>query len=223
MQHLLELSWRNALSEEIEQEYFKQLTAFVDEAYRSHPQAIFPEYTKVFSVLNSCPIEEVSVVILGQDPYPTKGHANGLCFSVEENVRPLPKSLTNIFKEINTDLGKPIPSNGNLERWAKQGVLLLNSTLTVQEGLPNSHAGKGWEQFTAAVIRTVATYNSHVVYLLWGAKAQEKTHYIDPSTNLVLTAAHPSPLAAYRGFFGCKHFSTANAYLTSKGKRAIDW
>lgn len=223
MQHLLELSWRNALSEEIEQEYFKQLTAFVDEAYGRHPQAIFPEYAKVFSALNCCPIEAVSVVILGQDPYPTRGHANGLCFSVEESVRPLPKSLLNIFKEINTDLGKPIPSNGNLERWATQGVLLLNSVLTVQEGLPTSHAGKGWEQFTAAVIRTIARSNSQVVYLLWGAKAQEKAQYIDSSTNLILPAAHPSPLAAYRGFFGCKHFSAANAYLTSNGKQAIDW
>lgn len=223
MQQSIEQSWRNALTEEFEQAYFKQLTHFVEEAYSKHPNAVFPEYHNIFAALNCCPIHEINVVILGQDPYPTKGHANGLCFSVEEHVRPLPKSLSNIFKEINDDLGKSIPPNGNLERWAKQGVLLLNSTLTVQEGLPNSHAGKGWEQFTAAVVRKVANSNTNVVYLLWGSKAQEKIAFIDQANNLILTSAHPSPLAAYRGFFGCKHFSAANNYLTSKGKQAINW
>ncbi len=219
----LEASWHNALKQEFDKDYFKKLTDFVRLAYQQYPNAIFPKGSQIFRALDLCPLDKVRVVILGQDPYPTRGHAHGLCFSVEEHVRPFPKSLNNIFKELESDLGIPVPPNGDLARWAEQGVLLLNSVLTVSEGQPDSHAGKGWEMFTDAVIRSVSDQKEGVVYLLWGSKAQKKAEFVDSYKNLVLKSVHPSPLSAHRGFFGCKHFSLTNSYLQSKGKQSINW
>lgn len=223
MEIKLEESWKKALSNEFEKPYFNALTEFVKREYQEKPGAVFPKGSEIFRALDLCPLGKVKVVILGQDPYPTRGHAHGLCFSVEEHVRPFPKSLNNIFKEIQTDLGEPFPENGSLIRWAEQGVLLLNATLTVLEGRPESHAGKGWEQFTDAVIRELNQRMEGVVYMLWGSKAQMKASIVDDSKNLILKTVHPSPLSAHRGFFGSKHFSQANAYLLSKGESAIVW
>jgi uracil-DNA glycosylase len=223
MEIKLEDSWKKALSNEFEKPYFSALTEFVKNEYRQNPGAVFPKGNEIFRALDLCPLDKVKVVILGQDPYPTRGHAHGLCFSVEEHVRPFPKSLNNIFKEIQTDLGQAFPENGSLIRWAEQGVLLLNATLTVLEGRPESHAGKGWEQFTDAVIRELNERREGVVYMLWGSKAQMKASIVDVSKNLILKTVHPSPLSAHRGFFGSKHFSQANTYLVSKGKSAIVW
>lgn len=223
MEIKLEESWKKALSNEFEKPYFNALTEFVKREYQEKPGAVFPKGSEIFRALDLCPLDKVKVVILGQDPYPTRGHAHGLCFSVEEHVRPFPKSLNNIFKEIQTDLGQPFPENGSLIRWAEQGVLLLNATLTVLEGRPESHAGKGWEQFTDAVIRELNQRREGVVYMLWGSKAQMKASIVDDSKNLILKTVHPSPLSAHRGFFGSKHFSQANAYLLSKGESAIVW
>ena len=223
MEIKLEDSWKKALSNEFEKPYFNALTEFVKKEYQQNPGAVFPKGGEIFRALDLCPLDKVKVVILGQDPYPTRGHAHGLCFSVEEHVRPFPKSLNNIFKEIQTDLGEPFPENGSLIRWAEQGVLLLNATLTVLEGRPESHAGKGWEQFTDAVIRELNQRREGVVYMLWGSKAQMKASIVDDSKNLILKTVHPSPLSAHRGFFGSKHFSQANAYLLSKGESAIVW
>jgi len=219
----LETGWQEVLSTEFEKPYFKSLIHFLDEEKTNNPSQIFPNEDEIFSAFSACPFDQVRVVILGQDPYPNRGHAHGLCFSVSEDVKPFPKSLTNIFKEIQSDLEKPFPENGNLFRWAKQGVLLLNSTLTVQEGKPESHANKGWEIFTDAVISALATNKTSCVYLLWGAKAQQKAQQVDPRKNLVLYSPHPSPLSAYRGFFGCKHFSKTNEYLLSNGGKEINW
>jgi uracil-DNA glycosylase len=223
MEIKLEKSWKEALSAEFNKTYFLDLVAFVKSEYTSKKGHIFPKGDQIFRALNDCPLSDVKVVILGQDPYPTRGNAHGLCFSVEEDVRPFPKSLVNIFKEIEADLGIPFPENGSLVRWAEQGVLLLNAVLTVEEGKPESHARKGWEQFTDAVISAVNQNNSQVVYLLWGSKAQEKAAQVDSTNNLILKTVHPSPLSAYRGFFGCKHFSATNNYLVSKGKNSINW
>jgi uracil-DNA glycosylase len=223
MEMIQEISWLNALSEEMEKPYFKDLMLFIQSEYVSSPNGIFPSPDVIFRAIDLCPLSDVQVVILGQDPYPTKGHAHGLCFSVEEDVRPFPKSLNNIFKEIENDLGLPHPENGSLMRWAKQGVLLLNSVLTVREGQPESHARKGWEEFTDAVIKRISQERQHVVYMLWGSKAQEKAKMLDENTNLILRAPHPSPLSSYRGFFGCKHFSQTNTYLIGKGKKGIEW
>lgn len=219
----LEESWKKALLNEFEQPYFSALSAFVRQEYASQPNSIFPEGKYIFRALDLCPLNQVKVVILGQDPYPTKGHAHGLCFSVEEHVKPLPKSLQNIYKELFNDIGKPLLSNGSLVSWAEQGVLLLNSVLTVVEGKPESHAGKGWERFTDAVIKVLAEQKKEIVYLLWGSKAQQKAGFVDQTENLVLTSVHPSPLSAHRGFFGSGHFSKTNAYLTEKGKAPINW
>jgi uracil-DNA glycosylase len=219
----LEESWKKALLNEFEQPYFSALSAFVRQEYASQPNSIFPEGKYIFRALDLCPLDQVKVVILGQDPYPTKGHAHGLCFSVEEHVKPLPKSLQNIYKELFNDIGKPVSSNGSLVSWAEQGVLLLNSVLTVVEGKPESHAGKGWERFTDAVIKVLAEQKKEIVYLLWGSKAQQKAGFVDQTENLVLTSVHPSPLSAHRGFFGSGHFSKTNAYLTEKGKAPINW
>ena len=219
----LEESWKKALLNEFEQPYFSALSAFVRQEYASQPNSIFPDGKYIFRALDLCPLDQVKVVILGQDPYPTKGHAHGLCFSVEEHVKPLPKSLQNIYKELFNDIGKPISSNGSLVSWAEQGVLLLNSVLTVVEGKPESHAGKGWERFTDAVIKVLAEQKKEIVYLLWGSKAQQKAGFVDQTENLVLTSVHPSPLSAHRGFFGSGHFSKTNAYLTEKGKAPINW
>lgn len=223
MEVKLEESWKKALESEFKKQYFVDLVQFVKQQYASKPNTVFPAGNQIFRALDLCPIDAVKVVILGQDPYPTKGHAHGLCFSVEEHVRPFPKSLLNIFKEIESDLGQPFPPNGSLVRWAEQGVLLLNAVLTVEEGKPESHARKGWELFTDAVINVLNERKSGIVYLLWGAKAQEKAVQVDPSKNLILKTVHPSPLSAHRGFFGSKHFSKTNEYLMQTGKEPINW
>lgn len=223
MEVRMEDSWKLVLQEEFSKPYFTELTNFVKEQYRLNPGAIFPKGDQIFRALNVCPLKSVKVVILGQDPYPTRGHAHGLCFSVEENVKPFPKSLVNIFKEIESDLGQVFPENGSLVRWAEQGVLLLNAVLTVEEGKPDSHARKGWEQLTDAIITALNNNNDNVVYLLWGSKAQEKASQVDSAKNLILKTVHPSPLSAYRGFFGCKHFSKTNEYLLKNRKSPIIW
>jgi uracil-DNA glycosylase len=219
----LDPSWKEVLNEEFDKPYFEHLVSFVKQAYQRNPKGVFPEGKYIFRALDLCPFDKVKVVILGQDPYPTKGHAHGLCFSVEETVKPLPKSLQNIYKELHTDIGKPISSNGSLLPWAQQGVLLLNSVLTVEEGSPDSHSGKGWEQFTDAVIKVLSEQKKEIVYLLWGSKAQKKAVHVNPSENLLLQSVHPSPLSAHRGFFGSAHFSKTNDYLLKKGKAPINW
>lgn len=219
----IEKSWKNVLNDEFEKPYFQHLISQVKSAYHNHPNAIFPKGSQIFRAFDLCPIGEVRVVILGQDPYPTRGHAHGLCFSVESNVRPLPKSLQNIFKEMKEDLGVEIPVHGDLSHWANQGVLLLNSVLTVQEGLANSHKDYGWQIFTDKVIQTVSDKCENVVFILWGASAISKTVLIDQSRHKILSSVHPSPLSAHRGFFGSKPFSSTNAYLKLVGKREINW
>ncbi len=219
----IESSWKKLLSEEFEKDYFKDLVDFVQLEYQEHPNGIFPKGDQIFRAFDACPVDQVKVVVLGQDPYPTKGHAHGLCFSCDSNVKPLPKSLSNIFKELQSDLGKEIPSSGDLSHWAKQGVLLLNATLTVREGQPDSHAGKGWEQFTDAVISKLNDEKTGIIYVLWGSKAQQKAASVDEEQNLILKASHPSPLSAYRGFLGSRPFSQCNLYLESNGKTPINW
>jgi uracil-DNA glycosylase len=213
-------SWKTLLEQEFDKPYFHDLIAFVRSEYAT--QTVYPPGKEIFSAFDACPFEDVKVVIIGQDPYHGRGQANGLCFSVRDGVR-MPPSLVNIFKEIQQDLGKPIPASGDLQRWARQGVLLLNATLTVRESSPASHQGKGWETFTDSVIRLVSERKSGVVFLLWGAYAQKKGEIIDRSRHLVLMSAHPSPFSADRGFFGNKHFSKTNDYLRSKGLKEIDW
>lgn len=214
------ISWKSQLAEEFQKPYFEQLTGFVKSEYQSH--VVYPPGKEIFRAFEECDFSNVKVVILGQDPYHGPGQANGLCFSVHDGVR-VPPSLVNIFKEIKADLGKAIPTSGELERWAEQGVLLLNATLTVRAGSPGSHQNKGWETFTDAVIKKVSDDKQNVVFLLWGAYAQKKGEIIDRNKHLVLMSAHPSPFSADRGFFGCKHFSKANAYLKSKGLKEIEW
>ena len=216
----IEDSWKRRLADEFEKEYFVRLTDFVKSEYRQG--AVYPPGSSMFNAFAHCPFDKVKVVILGQDPYHEPGQAHGLCFSVQDDV-PFPPSLVNIFKEIQSDLGKPIPATGNLTRWADQGVLLLNATLTVRAHQAGSHQNRGWETFTDAVIHRLAQERSHIVYLLWGAYAQRKGAFIDGKKNLVLKSAHPSPLSAYRGFFGNKHFSQANDYLVATGQTPIDW
>ncbi|MFM7683703.1 MAG: uracil-DNA glycosylase, partial [Bacteroidota bacterium] len=199
------------------------LTNDIRQLYTDKKGLVFPKANQIFRAFELCPFDQVKVVLLGQDPYPTSGHAHGLSFSVEPDVRPFPKSLTNIFKEIQSDLGKSFPSNGNLERWAKQGVLLLNTVLTVEEGKPDSHYGLGWEKFTDAVIQKINSEKEGVVFMLWGSKAIAKELMIDKSKHLILKSVHPSPLSAYRGFFGCKHFSKSNEFLLMLEKPEIDW
>ncbi|MFN8333788.1 MAG: uracil-DNA glycosylase [Cyclobacteriaceae bacterium] len=214
------ISWKSQLAEEFQKPYFEQLTAFVKSEYQTH--TVYPPGKEIFRAFDECDFANVKVVILGQDPYHGPGQANGLCFSVHEGVR-VPPSLVNIFKEIHADLGKPIPASGELERWAEQGVLLLNATLTVRAASPGSHQNKGWETFTDAVIKKISDEKQNVVFLLWGAYAQKKGEIIDRNKHLVLMSAHPSPFSADRGFFGCKHFSKANAYLKSMGLKEIEW
>jgi uracil-DNA glycosylase len=216
----IEPSWKSRLSGEFEKPYFQQLTEFIKSEYLAG--TVYPPGKEIFKAFDSCDFDQVKVVILGQDPYHGPGQANGLCFSVREGIR-MPPSLINIFKEIHNDLGIPMPRSGDLERWARQGVLLLNATLTVRASLPGSHQNKGWELFTDAVIKTLSAEKQHIVFLLWGAYAQKKGEMIDRARHLVLMSAHPSPFSADRGFFGCKHFSKANAYLRSKGLNEIDW
>ena len=212
--------WKNALSAEFEKPYFKALTDFVREEYAAG--TVFPKGKNIFRAFDKCPFDKLKVVIIGQDPYHGEGQANGLCFSVGEGV-PFPPSLQNIFKEVNSDTGAPIPQSGELDRWAEQGVLMLNAVLTVRAHQAASHAGKGWEQFTDAVVRAIAERKSGVVYMLWGSYAQRKGAIADPNNNLILKSVHPSPLSSYRGFFGCRHFSRANEYLRSIGKEEIVW
>ena len=212
--------WKALLQDEFDKPYFETLTRFVKEEYAS--RQIFPAGRNIFRAFDKCPLSSLKVVIIGQDPYHGPGQANGLCFSVGEGV-PFPPSLQNIFKEVAADIGTPIPASGELDRWAEQGVLLLNSVLTVREHCAASHAGRGWEQFTDAVVRAVAERKEGVVYMLWGSYAQKKGAIANPAKNLILKAVHPSPLSAYRGFFGCKHFSQANQYLQQIGKTPIEW
>ncbi len=220
MQVNINASWKTLLQPEFDSPYFEQLTNFVRSEY-SNAQ-IFPPAAKIFSAFDHCSLDNVKVVILGQDPYHDVGQANGLCFSVNDGIK-MPPSLVNIFKEISDDLGKPFPLSGNLERWADQGVLLLNATLTVRAHQAASHQGRGWETFTDNVIARVSAAKSNVVFMLWGTYAIRKAALIDKSKHLILTAPHPSPLSAYRGFLGCKHFSKANEYLRSTNQKEIDW
>jgi uracil-DNA glycosylase len=216
----IEPSWKQRLAEEFNKPYFLQLIEFVKNEYQSN--TVYPPGKEIFKAFDSCDFEQTKVVIIGQDPYHGPGQANGLCFSVRDSVR-MPPSLVNIFKEIKNDLGKPIPASGDLERWANQGVLLLNATLTVRASTPGSHQNKGWEAFTDAVIQKISAEKENVVFLLWGAYAQKKGEIIDRSKHLVLMSAHPSPFSADRGFFGNKHFSKTNQYLKSKGLKEIEW
>jgi len=220
MQVRIEESWRTHLQGEFDKPYFATLTQFVRSEYAT--RQIFPPGRQIFNAFDLCPFDHVKVVIIGQDPYHDDGQANGLCFSVNPGT-PFPPSLQNIFKEISDDLGRPMPTDGDLSRWARQGVLLLNATLTVRAHQAGSHQGKGWEQFTDAVIHELSAHRDHLVFMLWGSYAKAKGAQIDTSRHCILTAAHPSPLSAYRGFFGCHHFSLANAYLTSHGLTPIDW
>lgn len=216
-------SWHPVLLDEFNSPYFQVLQEKVAQAYLLSAPLVFPPLDQLFKAFEFCSWQDLRVVILGQDPYPTKGHAHGLCFSVASDVRPLPKSLNNIFKERSSDLQLPDLPNGNLEHWAQQGVLLLNSVLTVYEGQADSHKKWGWEQFTDAVIDKIATEKENMVFVLWGAKAQAKASRIDSSKHLILKAVHPSPLAAHRGFFGSKPFSKTNAFLRMLGKQEIQW
>ena len=217
------LSWSNVINEEFHKDYFIHLNETVTKFYAAETKRVFPPEELIFRAFDLCSFEKLKVVILGQDPYPTFGNANGLSFSVADSVKGLPKSLKNIFLEVQDDLKIDFPKNGNLERWANQGVLLLNSILTVDEGSPNSHKDIGWEQFTDAVIHKISTEKSNIVFLLWGTKAIAKKEMINCKKHLVLTAPHPSPLSAYRGFFGCKHFSQTNQYFRKLGITEINW
>ena len=216
----IEQSWKERLADEFGKAYFKQLTEFVRDEYRK--TTVYPRGSHIFNAFEHCPFEKVKVVLLGQDPYHEPGQAHGLCFSVLAGV-PFPPSLINILKEIESDLGKPMPPNGDLTRWADQGVLLLNATLTVRAHAAGSHQNKGWETFTDAVIERLNSDRNHVVYLLWGSYAQRKGSFINASRNLVLKSAHPSPLSAYRGFLGNRHFSQTNDYLIASGQIPIEW
>ena len=216
----IEESWKEALMPEFSKDYFIRLTDFVRKEY--HETTVYPPGKLIFNAFNLCPFDKVKVVIIGQDPYHGPEQAHGLCFSVNDGIQP-PPSLVNIFKEINSDLGKPIPQSGNLTRWAEQGVLLLNATLTVRAHQAGSHQRRGWEEFTDAVIRKLAEEKSNLVFILWGSYAQKKGAFIDRNKHLVLTSVHPSPLSAHNGFFGNHHFSLANDYLVKNGKTAIDW
>lgn len=217
---VIEESWKAALQEEFNKPYFLLLKDFLVEERKNH--IVYPPGKLIFSAFNHAPFDSVKVVILGQDPYHGKGQANGLCFSVSDGIG-MPPSLVNIFKEIQNDLEYPLPTSGNLERWADQGVLLLNAMLTVRANEAGSHQGRGWEQFTNSVIQHLSREKEGIVFLLWGKYAQAKEELIDSSKHHILKAAHPSPFSAYNGFFGCKHFSKANAFLSEQGKKEIDW
>ena len=216
----IEASWGRVLADEFEKPYFKSLTEFVRNEYHQGP--CYPPGRQIFAAFDLCPFDKVKVVIIGQDPYHEPGQAEGLCFSVAQGVTP-PPSLVNIFKEIEDDLGTPPPPDGSLRRWAEQGVLLLNATLTVRAPMAGSHQRRGWEEFTDAVISRLAQERTGIVFILWGSYAQRKGAVIDRTRHLVLQSAHPSPLSAYRGFFGNHHFSTANAYLEKQGLAPIQW
>ncbi len=213
-------SWRQVLQPEFDKPYFELLTDFVRHAYRT--TQCFPPAGHIFRAFDLCPFDKVRVVIIGQDPYHDVNQAHGLCFSVQDGI-PAPPSLVNIYKELNRDLGKPIPTSGNLTHWAEQGVLLLNATLTVEAHKAGSHQGKGWEELTDAAIQALNKQRENIVFMLWGSYAQRKGKYIDRKKHLVLEAVHPSPLSAYRGFIGCGHFSQANNYLQQLGLPPIQW
>lgn len=216
----LEESWKHVLSEEFDKTYFQSLIQFVKSEYES--RQVYPKGSNIFRAFDSTPFQDVKVVILGQDPYHGPGQANGLCFSVNEGVR-IPPSLSNIYKEVEANTGERVDRSGDLNRWAEQGVLLLNATLTVRAHEAGSHQNKGWEKFTDAAISALNLHKSGLVYMLWGSYAQKKGSIIDGESNLVLKSPHPSPLAAHRGFFGNGHFSKANDYLKLTGKAEIAW
>lgn len=216
----LHSSWKKILGEEFNKAYFESLITFVKDEYQS--TEVYPPGSKIFSALDHTPFEKVKVVILGQDPYHGRGQANGLCFSVSDGV-PIPPSLRNIYAEIKSDIGVPNPLSGDLERWANQGVLLLNATLTVRAHQAGSHQNRGWEIFTDAVVEKLSQERENLVFMLWGSYAQKKGKVIDRGQHCVLTAPHPSPLSAHRGFLGCKHFSAANKYLSEKGIGEVQW
>ncbi len=216
----LEESWKLRLTEEFDKDYFIKLVEFIKNEYNQH--TIYPPAGQIFRAFQLCPFEQVKVVIIGQDPYHGPGQAHGLCFSVNNGVT-FPPSLRNIFFEIKNDLGIPPPKNGDLSRWAEQGVLLLNATLTVRASQAGSHQRQGWEIFTDAVIRLIASERENMVFMLWGAYAQKKCTFINSEKHLILTSAHPSPLSAYNGFFNNKHFSKANRWLIANGEKPIEW
>lgn len=220
MQVRINKDWQTLLQAEFDKPYFADLVSFVHSEYATH--RIYPPGKLIFNAFDACPPGKLKVVILGQDPYHGEGQAHGLCFSVNDGV-PLPPSLVNIYKEISEEYGKPAPASGNLLRWANQGVLLLNATLTVRANIAGSHQGRGWETFTDAVIKSISDNKENVVFLLWGAYAGRKAEMIDTAKHCVLKSAHPSPLSAYRGFFGNGHFRKANDYLVSTGQTPIDW
>ena len=216
----IESSWKDKLTSEFEKPYFADLVNFVKQEYTSY--TVYPNGRQLFNAFEKTPFPNVKVVILGQDPYHEPGQAHGLCFSVNEGV-PLPPSLQNIYKELETDLGIPVRSSGNLEHWASQGVLLLNATLTVRAHQAGSHQRRGWETFTDAVIHRIAEEKEHIVFILWGSYAQQKGAFVDQRKHLVIKSPHPSPLSSYRGFFGSKPFSKANEYLEATGQKPISW
>jgi uracil-DNA glycosylase len=216
----IDSSWKTVLADEFEKPYFSQLTTAVSRAYQE--QSVFPATQDIFNAFSLCPFDQVKVVILGQDPYHGENQAHGLAFSVPDGSK-IPPSLKNIYKEIKADVGTDIKDSGNLERWARQGVLLLNATLTVEQSKPGSHQGLGWETFTDMVIKTISEQKEQVVFLLWGNFAHSKAKLIDSSKHLILEASHPSPLSAHRGFLGCKHFSQTNNYLERQGLIPIEW
>ena len=218
---MIQNDWLQAVGAEFRQPYYRQLYQFVREEYSTH--VIYPPADDIFNALHLTPLSEVKVLILGQDPYHNEHQAHGLSFSVLPDQTDIPPSLQNIYKELQDDLGCRIPNNGYLEKWAKQGVLLLNTVLTVRAHQANSHQGHGWEQFTDAIIRAVNEQDRPIVYMLWGRPAQSKSAMLNNPKHLVLTAPHPSPLSAYRGFFGCRHFSRANEFLEANGVAPIDW
>jgi len=216
----IESSWKELLKEEFEADYFASLKEFLIQEKSKY--RVYPPGSLIFNAFDKTPVDKVKVVILGQDPYHGKGQAHGLCFSVQAGVKP-PPSLVNIFKELNSDLNIPVPNHGNLEKWAEQGVLLLNATLTVRAAQAGSHQNKGWETFTNAAIQKLATHKKGLIFILWGRFAQAKAELINSTDHYILKAAHPSPFSAYNGFFGCKHFSKTNEILIAQNKTPIDW
>lgn len=218
----IEEGWKDRLQGEFDQPYFEQLANFVRSEYANPNYSVYPPAGKIFEAFNATPFEDVKVVIIGQDPYHGPGQANGLCFSVNPGI-PFPPSLLNIFKEIQSETGKPIPTDGDLSRWARQGVLLLNSSLTVRAHTPKSHSSIGWERLTDAAVRALAEQRENLVFILWGADAMRKGSFINRERHLVLTSPHPSPLSAHRGFFGNNHFNLTNEYLTAHNKTPIIW
>lgn len=222
MQVRIQPEWHAALAEEFDKPYFEQLASRVRAEYADPMLRVYPPASRIFAAFDACPFEKVKVVIIGQDPYHGPGQADGLSFSVQPGVK-MPPSLVNILREVSDDTGAPTPADGSLQRWADQGVLMLNASLTVREHLPGSHAGYGWSDFTDAVVKALSERRSGLVFMLWGSHAIRKGSAIDRSRHLVLTAPHPSPLSAYRGFFGCRHFSKANEYLAAQGLEPIRW